>query len=43
MATDNHEMQVHQATYRKVINVLYYGAIAVGVIALVMLFVISAK
>jgi hypothetical protein len=43
MATDNHEMQVHQATYHKVINVLKYGALAVFIIAFAVTWLISGK
>ncbi len=43
MATDNGEMQVHQATYHKVINVMKYGAVAVFVIAFAVIWLISGK
>lgn len=43
MATDNHEIQVHQATYHKVIAVMKYGAVAVFVIAFAVIWLISGK
>ena len=42
MAADN-DMQVHRATYDKVINVLKYGALAVFVIAFAVIWLISGK
>ena len=43
MASDNHEMQVHAATYGKVINVMKYGAVAVFIIAFAVVWLISGK
>lgn len=42
MAADN-DMQVHRATYGKVINVLKYGAVAVFIIAFAVIYLISGK
>ncbi len=43
MATDNTEMEVHQATYGKVIKVMQYGAVAVFLIAFGVIWLISGK
>ncbi|MEG3177096.1 aa3-type cytochrome c oxidase subunit IV [Sphingomonas sp. RB3P16] len=42
MAADN-ELQVHRATYDKVINVMKYGAVAVFIIAFVVVWLVSGK
>jgi hypothetical protein len=42
MATDG-DLQVHRATYEKVIGVLKYGAVACFVIAFVVVWLISGK
>ncbi|WP_170318408.1 aa3-type cytochrome c oxidase subunit IV [Sphingomonas sp. PAMC 26621] len=42
MATES-DLQVHQATYGKVIGVLKYGAIACFVIAFAVVWLISGK
>ncbi|MFZ5796436.1 MAG: hypothetical protein ACRCS5_06505 [Sphingomonas sp.] len=42
MAADS-ELQIHRATYEKVIAVLKYGAIACFIIAFVVVWLISGK
>jgi hypothetical protein len=42
MAGDN-DMQVHRATYDKVITVMKYGALAVFIIAFAVIYVISRR
>lgn len=42
MAADG-DIKTHEATYHKVIGWMKYGSVIVFVIALVMLYVISAK
>lgn len=42
MATEG-DLQVHRATYGKVINVLKYGGVACFIIAFVVVWLISGK
>ena len=42
MAADT-DMQVHRATYAKVINVLKYGTLAVSIIAFAVIYLISRR
>ena len=42
MAADN-DMQVHRATYDKVMSVMKYGAVAVFIIAFAVVWLVSGK
>ncbi|GHH21939.1 aa3-type cytochrome c oxidase subunit IV [Sphingomonas sp. AAP5] len=42
MAAEN-DMQVHRATYDKVMSVMKYGAVAVFIIAFVVVWLVSGK